>query len=243
MRMERLAKLIYPAQCLTCDEMIEVERGLCPTCWRDTPFIVDHPCDCCGRPLIGDARCGDLCDDCHSKPRGWQRGRAAMLYADNARRIVLGLKHGDRTDLARPAGRWLADAARDIATEDMIVAPVPLHWFRLMRRRYNQSALLSQWFARELAQVFAVEHMPDLLKRVSATSSLDGMNVEQRRDTVAGTIKVHGRRAQSIQGRTVLLVDDVMTTGATLEQCTQACLLAGAKTVNIATLARVASER
>ncbi|WP_321365488.1 ComF family protein [uncultured Celeribacter sp.] len=233
--MQRLAKLIYPAQCLTCDEMIEVTRGLCPTCWSNTPFIVDHPCESCGRPLIGDALDGDLCDDCRTQPRAWDRGRAAMLYAGNARSIVLRFKHGDRTDLAYSAGQWLANAAEPLIAPDTVVAPVPLHWVRILRRRYNQAALL----AARVAKLHERPYIPDLLKRSSATRTLDGMTAEQRRDTVAGAIQITAKRADKIKGKRVLLIDDVMTTGATLTQCAEACLAAGAKGVDVAVLARV----
>jgi len=233
--MQRLLKLVYPAQCLTCDEMIEVERGLCPTCWADTPFIIDPPCDACGRPLIGDAEEGDLCDDCRTHPRVWTRGRAVMLYAGNGRSIVLRFKHGDRTDLAYVAGQWLADAAAPLITPDMVVAPVPLHWRRILFRRYNQAALL----AARLAKLHHLTYVPDMLRRVNATRKLDGMTAAQRAKTVTGAIRLSGRRAGDIEGRRVLLIDDVMTTGATLTQCAQACLAGGAAGVDVAVLARV----
>lgn len=158
-----------------------------------------------------------------------------MLYAGNGRTIVLRLKHGDRTDLAYSAGGWLADAAADLITPETIVAPVPLHWLRILRRRYNQSALL----AARLAKIHNISHVPDILRRVSATRKLDGMNAQQRAETVAGTIKINPKRVGLIEGRRVLLIDDVMTTGATLTQCAEACLTAGASAVDIAVLARV----
>lgn len=236
--MQRLAKLIYPTQCLTCDELIEERRGLCPNCWSRTGFIVDPPCEACGRPLIGDAEPGDLCEDCHAQPHLWSRGRAAMAYADNGRTIVLRLKHGDRTDLAYTAGRWLAEAAASLVTEDTIVAPVPLHWLRLLRRRYNQSALL----AARLAHLKGLLYVPDLLSRPTATRTLDGMTADQRRETVNGVIRVTPKHRERIEGRHILLVDDVMTTGATLDSCAKVCLDSGADSVDVAVLARVDRE-
>ncbi|WP_460272986.1 double zinc ribbon domain-containing protein [Celeribacter sp. ULVN23_4] len=233
--MQRLAKLIYPPQCLTCDELIEVERGLCPKCWSETPFIVDHPCECCGRPLVGAAEAGDLCDDCRLQPKPWNRGRAVMLYGGNARAMVLRFKHGDRTDLAHPMGDWLSDAAAPLIVPETVVAPVPLHWGRLLYRRYNQAALL----ARRVARLNGLDYLPDLLKRSSATRKLDGMTAEQRRDTVAGAIRINRAQEGRIKGRAVLLIDDVMTTGATLGECAQACLKAGAISISVAVLARV----
>ncbi|GAA3858290.1 ComF family protein [Celeribacter arenosi] len=218
--------------------MIEAARGLCPTCWAQTPFIVDPPCEACGRPLVGDAEAGDLCNDCYATPRPWSRGRAALLYEGNGRSIVLKLKHGDRTDLARVAGDWLAQASRDLAQSNPIVAPVPLHWLRMLKRKYNQSALLAD----RVASVLGLEYCADLLIRSSATRSLDGLSREHRRETVSGAIRVNPKRTLAVEGRHVLLIDDVMTTGATLEECATLCKSAGAADVSIAILARVAGE-
>lgn len=234
--MQFLLKLFYPAKCLTCDELIEDARGLCPKCWAATPFIVDPPCEKCGTPLLGDAEAGDLCEDCFQTPRPWTNGRAAMTYGGNGRTLVLRLKHADRTDLAHAAGGWMAQVSREIIEEDTVLAPVPLHWRRIVQRRYNQSALL----AGRMAKLLDRDHVPDLLRRPTATRTLDGMGAADRFQTVAGAIVINRKRANAIQGRHVMIVDDVMTSGATLGQCAQACVQAGASHVSVATLARVA---
>ena len=161
-----------------------------------------------------------------------------MLYRDNGRKIVLALKHGDRHDVIRPAAKWLEIAARPIMTNDMLVAPVPLHWMRMLRRTFNQSALLSQAFAKQVG----FEHCPDLLWRPRRTQSLNGLNHEQRFATLERAIRVHPKRAAQMQGRDILLVDDVMTSGATLSVAAQACLSAGARDVFVLVLARVARD-
>lgn len=161
-----------------------------------------------------------------------------MLYSGNGRRIVLALKHGDRHDVVRPAGRWMARAAADLIVPDTLVAPIPLHWLRMLKRRFNQSALL----ARALAVEAGVPYCPDVLLRPRATQSLGGMGYGMRQRTMQNAIAVHPRRAPELTRRRILLVDDVMTSGATLSAATRACLDAGARDVCVVTLARAGKD-
>ncbi|MFC2969952.1 double zinc ribbon domain-containing protein [Acidimangrovimonas pyrenivorans] len=239
MVLESALHLVYPPQCLICDALVTTDHGLCGPCWRDTPFVAGLVCDKCGAPLPGEA--GDApvhCDDCLTIARPWERGRAALLYRDNGRALVLRLKHGDRHDLATPAAGWLAQAAAPILAPGMLVAPVPLHWLRLLRRLYNQSALLSA----ALARMTGLEHCPDLLVRTRATPSQEGRDRDGRFANVARALAPHPRRAERMAGRHVLLVDDVMTSGATLAAAAETCLGAGAAAVSVAVLARVVKE-
>ncbi len=178
------------------------------------------------------------CDDCLAQPRAWNRGRAALIYRDTGRKLVLALKHGDRQEIAQPAGLWLARVAKDILTPNTLIAPVPLHWQRMIKRRYNQSALLS----RALSQQVDRPWCPDLLQRFRRTRSLDGMGTEDRIKAVDQAIRVHPRRHLRLIGRPVLIVDDVMTSGATLTACALACKEAGSGPVNVVTLARAVKE-
>lgn len=230
-------RIVYPPQCLLCRELVESEFGLCGPCWRDTQFIGGTVCDACGTPLPGtDTEEFAHCDACLTRPQPWERGRAALLYKDNGRRLVLGLKHNDRRDIARVAAAWLARAVTPIVRPGTLVTPVPLHWMRLMSRRYNQSARLADALAAHLD----LPYCPDLLQRIRRTRSLDRRSAAERRRILDGAIRVHPRRRHRIAGgRPVLLVDDVLTTGATLAACTEVLHGQGAGQVCIGALARV----
>ena len=219
--------------------MVESDFGLCGTCWRDTPFIGGTVCDACGVPLMGDPDGFRLeCDDCMTTPRPWVQGRAALLYQDKARQLVLGLKYGDRSEIARPAGLWLARAGREFLKDGMLIAPVPLHWSRLLGRRYNQSALL----AKSLAYQSGLAFCPDLLVRTKRTTPQDGKSAATRFADLEGTISAHPKRRHQMAARPVVLVDDVMTSGATLAACARACLAGGAREIYVLALARVAKD-
>ncbi|MGA1684896.1 MAG: double zinc ribbon domain-containing protein [Gemmobacter sp.] len=235
MGLQAALRLIYPPQCIGCDAAVGAEFGLCPDCWRATPFISGQVCDQCGVPLPGEGEEVLRCDDCLRIARPWSRGRAVMLYDGKGRDLVLALKHADRLDLARPAGGWLARAGAAIMAPGMLIAPVPMHWLRLIRKRQNHAAVL----ARALARETGAEWCPDLSVRRAAGGTQDGRGREGRFANVAGAFAPHPRRGARAVGRHVLLIDDVMTSGATLAAAADACLGAGADEVSVLTLARV----
>lgn len=191
-------RLVYPPRCLACGGLVDSDFGLCGECWRDTPFIGGTVCDACGVPLPGGAA-GEVarCDQCLAHPPPWHRGRAVMLYDGTARRMVMQLKHGDRQDIAAPAAQWLAEAVAGLTCPDMLIAPVPLHRWRLLRRGYNQSALLTRRMARHLGH----RDIPDLLQRPRATPSLDGRTRAERQQILSGAICVTPRHAGVVAGR------------------------------------------
>jgi ComF family protein len=237
--MQGALQLLYPPQCISCSAPVQTDFGLCADCWRETPFISGLVCDQCGIPLPGaDSEERALCDDCMTIARPWERGRSALLYDGNGRKLVLALKHGDRMDLARPAAAWMTRAAQPILRPGMLVVPVPLHWMRLFRRRYNQAALLS----RAIARAAGLEHCPDALQRSRPTGSQDGKTLEARYRNLVGAFSVPKGREARVQGREVLLVDDVMTSGATFAAATEALFSAGARSVSVLGLARVAKD-
>ena len=239
MGMQALLHVVYPPQCLSCDARVTTDFGLCADCWRDTPFITGLACTKCGTPLPGEDDAAEvLCDDCLTIARPWTQGRAALMYQGNGRKLVLSLKHGDRIDLARPIGGWMARAAQPLLQPGMLVAPVPLHWLRLIKRRYNQAALLSS----AIARLAGLDHCPDLLQRRRNTGSQDGLTRDGRFANMADALTAHPRRTRLIEGRHVLLVDDVMTSGATLSSAAEACIAAGAKGISVLVMARVAKD-
>jgi predicted amidophosphoribosyltransferase len=242
MGMQDLLHMIYPPQCLTCDTRVTSDFGLCSTCWRDTPFIHGLVCNLCGAELIGHQTTPEddahaLCDQCLDLSRPWSWGRAALAYRGKGRQIALAIKHGDRLDLIRPAAGWMLRAAQPMLVPNMLLAPIPLHWTRLFKRRYNQSALLAQ----AIAKTSGMEVCPDLLIRRIRTKPQLG-SLEARLANVLPAIKVHPRRASRIEGRHILLIDDVMTSGATFTAAAEACIAQGAIGISVLALARVAKD-
>lgn len=241
--MQRLLQTVYPHTCLSCGALAASAGGLCPDCWRETRFLSGLVCDRCGTPLPGeedDEAVPEalICDDCLAIARPWSRGRAALAYSGNGRRLVLALKGADRADLAAGVAPWLTRAAAPLHEPGMLIAPVPLHWLRLFQRRYNQAAEL----ARALARALDAPLCPDLLIRPRRTPRLEGMGAAARFAALGEAIRLHPRRRHRIAGRKLLLVDDVMTSGATLAACAEACLAGGAQEVRVVTLARTVKE-
>lgn len=233
--MQSLLRLVYPPLCLTCDALVDSEYGLCGDCWRDTPFVHGLSCQLCGAPLPGEADGTPVhCDDCLKIARPWQSGASALIYRGNARRIVLGLKHGDRHDYAVAAAGWMVAKLPGGLAAGAIICPVPLHRLRLFQRRYNQSALLSS----RLARLTGMKHVADMLIRTRRTRPHEKMSVDERFANMDGALAVNTRHADLPGGRIFVLVDDVMTSGATLGASAEVLLAAGAQEVHVLTLAR-----
>jgi ComF family protein len=234
-QLQRALSLIYPPQCPLCETLLDEVGGLCGACWRDTPFLKGLVCDACGTSLPGDADEAIYCDDCLVLPRPWDRGRAALAYRDQGRRIALSLKHGDRLDLVPLAASWMSEAGQDVLAPETVLVPIPIHWTRLLSRRYNQAAELS----RGLAKITGLSHCADALLRNRRTPKQDGMSVDQRFANMAGAISPNPKWRDLLDGMSVCLVDDVMTSGATLAVATEALREMGADHVSVLVLARV----
>ena len=227
--------VIYPPRCLTCTEPTEQGASLCAACWADTTFITGAICDVCGTPLLGETDGKIKCDSCITHQPVWDTGRAAVIYAGGGRRAVLSLKHGDRLDMARPLAEWMARSGGELLVHADVIVPVPLHWRRLFKRKFNQSAELAQ----HLSSISGIRCIPDLLVRDKFTSSQDGLTRDERHENQRGVFSVHKRRTVP---KNILLIDDVMTTGATLSACAATLRVAGAERIDALVLARVARD-
>ena len=210
-------------------------RGLSAEAWSRVTFLDDPVCDGCGSALPFDSGAPERCPLCQARPRAFARARAACVYDEHSRDLILKLKHADRTDLAGLMARWLSRAAAPLLEEADAIAPVPMHPGRLLRRRYNQAAEI----ARPLARASGVAYLPDALIRQRDTVSQGGKSASGRRRNVAAAFVVPESRRHRVIGRRIVLVDDVLTTGATAEGCARALMAAGAAEVTLAVVARV----
>lgn len=234
-----LGRLIWPQRSLVTGREIAGPGALEPEHWSKLQFLTAPLCACCGAPFeiaVDDAQ---RCGACLARSPAFDRARAALIYGDVSRDLVLALKHQGRRDgLALLAG-WMASAGAELLSEADLIVPVPLHYLRLVRRGFNQSV----WLAAALGRSSGVHLSVDALKRTRATPIQGGLSADGRRRNVQGAFKVRSGRQRLITGKRILLVDDVFTTGATTEACARALKKAGAACVDVLTLTRVAGPR
>jgi ComF family protein len=224
-----------PPLCAACRAPLGDLGGLCPACWAKVSFIAPPYCERLGIPFAYDPGPGVLSMEAIADPPAYGRARAAVRFDDVARDLVHRLKYGDRLDLAAIMGRWMARAGRDLTEEADALVPVPLHWRRLWGRRFNQAAMLAQ-------AVAATRDLPVLhgaLRRVRATPQQVGLTRAERAVNVQGAFDVTADGKAAIHGKRLVLVDDVLTSGATIDTCARALLRAGARNVDVLVFARV----
>jgi ComF family protein len=226
--------IALPTLCVACREPVNGE-GVCANCWAKLSFIAPPLCPRLGIPFVYDPGPGLLSMEAISDPPAYGRARAAVRYDDVARTLVHALKYQDRTDLAPAMGRWMARAGRELIEQTDALIPVPLHWRRGWSRRYNQSGAL----ARVIERQTGVKLLSEVLRRVRPTLQQIGLSRAQRASNVQGAFKVAAERQSEIQGRRVVLVDDVLTSGATVDACARALLRAKATSVDVLVFARV----
>jgi ComF family protein len=226
-----------PQLCAACREPVE-SSGVCAACWAKLSFIAPPYCERLGIPFAYDPGPGVLSMEAIADPPAYARARAAVRYDEIARKLVHALKYGDRLDLAPTMGRWMANAGGALLREADAIVPVPLHWRRQWLRRFNQSALLAEVMAG--ASGVPVAHRA--LRRVKATPQQVGLSQSARALNVQGAFRVSAEGKAEVAGRRLVLVDDVLTSGATVDACTRALLRAGAETVDVLVFARVVAE-
>ena len=226
--------IALPTLCVSCREPVDGE-GVCAECWGKLSFIEPPYCPRLGIPFVYDPGPELLSMEAIANPPAYQRARAAVRYDDVARRLVHALKYHDRTDLAPTMGSWMARAGRELLGEADVLVPVPLHWRRGWSRRYNQSGAL----ARVISRQSGVKLASEALRRIRPTQQQIGLSRPQRATNVQGAFKVAADRIADIQGRRVILIDDVLTSGATTDACARALLRAKAAQVDVLVFARV----
>ncbi|MCW8862370.1 MAG: ComF family protein [Rhodospirillales bacterium] len=225
--------ILFPPQCMNCRAPVVAAGTLCASCWSAVSFIAEPYCDACGLPFDLPLEGAVLCGGCIAHRPAFDRARAVFRYDAAARPMILGFKHGDATEHAPAFAEWMARAGGDLLDTADLIVPVPLHWSRLFRRRYNQAALL----AHALGGLSGLPVIPDLLVRHRRTPPLGRMSPDARRRVLGGAIDL--RRQGDVSGKRVLLVDDVMTTGTTVSACAKVMRRGGAEGVDVITLARV----
>ena len=230
-----LLDALLPPRCLGCGEFVADPGALCSPCWRRLAFLEPPGCSCCGLPFEHAIGIAGLCGLCAAARPPFRRARAVLRYDEGSREFILRFKHADRIEAAPAFARWMARAGAELIEDCDLLAPVPLHWRRLLRRRYNQAALLSH----HIAAAAGKPHIPDLLRRRRPAGERGRLGRRERRLRVAGAFVLCDSWRERTKGRNVLLIDDVYTTGATASACVEALLDGGARAVDVLTLARV----
>ncbi|WP_208986039.1 ComF family protein [Labrenzia sp. OB1] len=224
---------LLPLRCLCCEAKVASEDSLCPKCWQDMHFIEKPWCHRLGIPFTYDVGDGAWSPRAIASPPVFDRLRSVAFYEGPARQLVLALKFSRRRELARSMGCWMSRSGSEFLDRDSLIIPVPLHWLRLLSRRFNQSADLAKAVARNCGGEFE----PDLLKRKKRTRQQVGLSAKDRHKNVRSAFSIDAARVGALQGRHVVLVDDVMTTGSTVSACCKVLLASGAASVNVLTFA------
>lgn len=227
-----------PPRCPGCGSITGEEQAFCLSCWQDMRFLGDPCCEACGAPFDRDEGAGARCGACLGDPPPWNSARASLAYGEISGSVAMRLKYGRRTGLARLMARHMSARAHPVLTaagENALIIPVPLHRWRLWSRGFNQSALI----ARHMSASLGIPADPFVLKRTRATRPLRDLNPRERERTVARAFAIDAARAPILRGKTVLLVDDVHTSGATARACTKVLKAEGAQEVHLLCWARV----
>ena len=230
-----IVDVVLPPRCPGCGEIVDGDDRFCAACFNQLQALGPPQCACCGVPLPHEGDAAARCGACLAEPPAFVRARSPFAYGGPSRTLVLALKHGRRLHLARMMARAMLRVAGDLPA-DAVIVPVPSHPLRLWQRGFNQAAAIARQVARQSSRPLAV----DVLTRVRATPSTKGLTRRARQKNVEGAFRV--AHPDQVAGRTVILVDDVMTTGATVQACATRLLRAGARHVEVLTYARALRE-
>lgn len=228
---------LFPPRCILCGVHIQRSGYLCSDCFKQLEFIVEPCCEQCGTPFLSDSEAGEdhLCLSCREEPCLWEKGRAAFVYNEGIKKLILPLKYADRLNGLNFLAGSIWNIANPFFDNAAYIIPVPLYKKRLRHRKYNQSALLGK----KLAKRSNIPLLLLALKRIRDTQSLGHLNKQERQDLLENAFQVNLAYLKILQGKTIILVDDVMTTGSTLMACSRILLEAGVKRIFVVVIAKV----
>ena len=237
----KVIDFVFPPQCLVCGKILHGEDGLCFQCLTKINFITNPKCSCCGRPFEVISKSTStisrkeqknlLCPKCMIKKHKFDKCVSAVRYDETSKKLILPFKHGDKTQLANFLGKIMNTAGRELLTETDLIIPVPIHFTRLLKRKYNQASLIGNTISKLSNK--PIRHR--ILIRTTATASQGHLSPKQRKQNISGAFDV--KHMEEIKGKTILLVDDVYTTGATVDECAKTLKKYGAKKVFVLTFA------
>lgn len=232
--LSKFLNFLIPPQCPGCRDYTEQPHTLCAPCWEQVHFIQNPMCIRCGTPYPFIKEAIYSCENCETKNFAFDSAQSATVYDDFVKSLILRLKHGDATYLAPLFGLWLSKLP---LPENCLLVPVPLHWTRLFKRQFNQAGLLALYL-RKLKPNFFVNH-PTVLQRVRVTKSQGTQSAQERFDNLDGAFFVHQKAKTFLEGKKIILIDDVLTSGATAHACAKTLKEAGCDSVHVLTIARV----
>ena len=234
----QIIDFILPPRCIVSGEMVDQQGMISSAAWADLNFISAPQCNRCGLPFdfdTGEEKEGTICGACLKEPPIFDKARAALVYDDASRNIILAYKHADQTQSVPSFITWLNQAGSEMLARADYLVPVPLHRWRILRRRFNQSALMAQY----LSESTKIPCLLEAVHRKHATVTQGHLQVSERKKNVKNAFALNPKCVEQIRNKHIILIDDVYTTGATITECTKVLLKGGAASVNILTLARV----
>lgn len=235
---ERVIDYLLPPVCGCCGDTVFEDVGICSLCWKKLTFLSNPCCEACGYPFDLSLGKGAICGECERAPKSFSRCRAALAYNEHSKGMIIGYKHADRTYLTKLFSKWMALSGGGVMETADIIVPVPLHPRRLLTRKYNQSALLAQ----RLARVHKKLYLPDLVIRTRHTASQGRFSNRGRWRNVRSAFQLNAKYANMYQRERIVIIDDVYTTGATLDACSRALKQGGISNIDALVLARVTKE-